>query len=182
MLLAVMLVSVFLQAAVCEETEAMKEIRWGNQVKGVALAVKPNKLEYESGVDINLEIFVKNFSKDKKMILNLGGNDETYRIELFNDDGVPVMKTSYGKQVYKAVTESTDTNLPTAPARSVTHLESGEKESSARIMLNRYFNIHKPGTYHVIIMRRIWGEWKNGFLVSNMAKIRIVESQAKASD
>ena len=177
MLLAALLLTVFLQAAVCEEAEKMKETRWGNQVKGVALAVKPDRSEYEIGDEIHLAIFVRNFGKGKARILTVGGREQSFRVELFDDDGTPVAKTSHGKKVDDDASESTDINIPT---RSVAQLESGG-ESTTSIMLNKYFDIKKPGTYRVIIMRRLWA-WEKGFLVSNMAKIRIVERQAAASE
>lgn len=177
MLLAAMLLAVSLKAAVCEEADTMKEMRWGNQVKDVALAVKPNKSEYEIGDDIQLEIFVKNFGKGKAEILTVGGREQSFRIELFDDEGTPVAKTSHAKKVDDDAEASTDISIPT---RSVAQLESGG-ESTTRIMLNKYFDIQKPGTYRVIIMRRLWA-WEKGFLVSNMAKIQIVERQATTSE
>ncbi len=156
--------------AVGEGTEPMKDLVWGSRIEGLALSAKPERPEYKVGDEILTTVLVKNFGEKRADILTVGGRDESFRLELFDNKGRPVPKTERGR---KADESASGVSGPDIPTRSVTQLDSAG-ESSTSIVLNRYFEIKKPGTYYLIVMRRLW-TWEKGFLVSNMAHFRVVE-------
>lgn len=164
----------FLIVAACGEAETKEDVRWGLRTQGVALSVKTDQQEYQLGAYIQLAILVKNFGDKSTELLSVNGTARTYRVELFDDDGNSVGKTPEGMAVDNGDIASGDSVIV---SRSWRKLEPGEVAPST-FTLNRYVDIKKPGTYYLVIMRRLLS-WDKGFLVSNMVKIHVVEAKPK---
>jgi hypothetical protein len=170
-LLAAILFTAAVFCASGEKTETIKDLMWGDRIDGLALTVEPVSREWKVGDEILVRVIIKNFSDKRMETMYFGGRDEKIRLELFDDDGRPVQKTDEGRKAYESAFVKPDSENP--GSINVAILDPGGEFSSS-IILNRHFEVKKPGTYYLIVMRGQWN-WDQGFLVSNMAHFRVVK-------
>ncbi|MEI6219267.1 MAG: hypothetical protein WCP86_10230, partial [bacterium] len=97
------------------------------------------------------------------------GRFNSWRMTLFDSRGIPVQKTSTGLEQDFVVPA---TNMPfiSGPSFEVPH---GKETVIFLGWLDTYFKIEHPGTYQLIMMRKIGGSWDDGILVSNLVVFRV---------
>jgi hypothetical protein len=155
-----------------------KDRVFGNPFRGFALSIAPVKDEYVIGDKIEISMLVKNVSPEKLTLLGSHGLEifDNFQYALYFPDGNSVPKSEYVKKQDDDFEKLQRKNLPLSGSTQGYPMQP--KEILQFIYpINTFFNIQKEGTYLLIIMRRVKESWKDGFMISNMTKINIVEKK-----
>lgn len=153
-----------------------KDRIFGNPFCGLAMSIEPLQDEFEIGNKIGISILYKNFSK-KELVLqrvNDSKHIEDFRYAMYFPDGNSVQK-SYLVEEFEASINKPRT-LPRVSSRQIRNLQPRQILSYI-VEVSRFFKIEKAGTYSLVIMRRITDSWQDGFMISNMIKIKIVNKK-----
>jgi hypothetical protein len=172
---------------------------WGNPTKGVTISLSPVNSQFKIGDKIEVLVAIKNVGTSDVNLITGGKDFNHYRIAMFDSEGSPVafseefeefrpwVSDAEAKQVpdikiprvgaKPQVEESGESQrpMPTEIKRKMIKIASGQMATDPeRLFLDQWFKIEKPGTYTVVVMRRI-STWDRGFPISNAVKIEIVK-------
>ena len=153
-----------------------KDRIFGNSFCGLAMSIEPKKDVYEIGEDIEISIIVRNFSKEKQLLRwdRYYGDMEDYSYAMYFPDGNSVPNSELIEEYEANINKPHE--FPRIGSGGLLDFKP-EQIYSFNNKINRYFKIEKEGTYFLVIMRNITGEWKDGFMISNMTKINIVKKK-----
>lgn len=171
---------------------------WGNPSRGVAISANAVKAQYKLGGDVELQILVKNLGKMDVNLHRSVNEFSDYRIAMYDSQGSPVayseeyqnfrpagtLRAAKSVADYKPMKFDTELKPIDKPSpekntepdtHKVTKLVTGEILAEPEVVvLNHWFKIEQPGTYTVVIMRRVWN-WDTACPISNQIKIDIVK-------
>ena len=153
------------------ETDPMirkEEHVYGNPFREMAMSIEPVKEQYRLGEPIEARVLIKNMGKTEIVLMGIRNSSLLYRLGLFFPDGRPVPTSEFMRKI--------EENWGKRPSvMSLVHKEIQPGQTTASwFNLNALFDIEKPGTYHLVAMRRI-ESWDKGFMISNMVKINVVD-------
>ena len=153
-----------------------KDRIFGNPYHGLAISIETTKNEYIIGEEIKISILCKNFSKTKLALRwERGyGDIEDFRYAMYFNDGTPVPKSELIEEYEANINKPRE--FPKVGSYELIYLRPMQICSFGN-KINSYFKIEKEGTYYLVIMRNITGEWQDGFMISNMTKINIVKKK-----
>ena len=153
-----------------------KDRIFGNPFNGLAISIEPTKEEYEIGENIEISILYKNFSQEELVFMRdrYFGNKEDCAYIMYFPDGTPVPKSEVIEEYEANINKPLE--LPRYTSNEIMRLRPGMIRSYKQ-EIDRYLKIEKEGTYSLIIIRNMNGSWKDGFMVSNMTKIKIVKKK-----
>ena len=135
------------------------------------MSIAPAKKQYENDEDIEVRVLFKNLTEEEIRIQRLGDGARDYRIALYFPDGNLVPKSEYGEKFEDSLSRP----LQTYSIRG--QYIKPKDFGSHYLRIGRYFNIEKEGTYFLVMMRRITDSWEDGFLISNMTTINILNKK-----
>lgn len=149
---------------------------FGNPFCGLAMSIEPTKDEYKIGEDIEISIIFRNFSNGNLKLrwTRFYGDIRDFSYTLYFPNGTPVPKSELIEK-YEA-----NINKPSEFPRTGSDgfIDVRPKQIYSFINeVSRYFKIEKEGIYYLVIMRNITGKWQDGFMISNMIKIKIVDKK-----
>ncbi len=147
------------------EDEEPEEDVWGSTFGGLALSVKPVKSESALGQSVVLRLTIRNCGDDSRTLIDTRPYSD-YRFLLFDAVGAPVAKSESARK-----REAAPKDIPRSGV--VIPLAPGE-EACLTFTLGNLFKIEKEGAYFLMIMRRL-DSWDEGFVVSNLARIKIAK-------
>lgn len=146
---------------------------WGNTVRGIAIAVIPDKSVYRLGQAIPMTVRMKNFSPKATKVSTSGFFSE-YRVALFAADGSPIAKSqSYIDQ--EAAFDPFHQHPVSSDAHAFLELAPGESYSDS-FNVNDWYTIEKAGTYSLVVMCGSWG-WNYGIAISNLMTFKVVNGK-----
>ena len=135
------------------------------------LVPQPSQPSWKLGEEMEIRVWIKNFGDAPVTLFIQRPRRSNYRVAVFDKDGRPVRKSELGEAAE---------GLAHRPRRRVvsetgTDLEPDEMTPGLLALpVSQWFHIEKPGAYVVIVMRRLW-TWKDGFLISNMARFHVTK-------
>jgi hypothetical protein len=143
------------------------EVVWGTSIRGVALGIIQERVEYKLGQDIRVTACLTNAGTEKVELLWEDSVAAMYRLDLFDSEGRPVTRLDdMGNPVKKDPYPSTSSlhSWDLRPGRS-------EKEE---FVVNKVFAVVKPGVYYLIAMRNMRAGVK-AVCMSSIVRISVVE-------
>jgi len=142
---------------------------FGYPFKGLAMSIAPEKKKYEIGEKIDIKVLFKNLTEKEIRVWRLNDGAREYKYTLFFSDGKPVPKSEYAQEF--------EASLSTPPQKySIRSVRIQPKDIGGIVIyVQKYFNIEKAGTYYLVMMRHVTESWDDGFLISNMTTINIVD-------
>jgi hypothetical protein len=163
------------------QSDDPNEAIWGPVYRGLALSIFPQQEQYALGDEIEIAVFLKNL-RTEKFFIAYEKRKPFYRMAMFDSAGKPVKRTDRLRQSEAPATKPKEKiyGLTSSRVFKVDPWTVSTKRDRHRVIyLNNWFKIDKPGTYTLIVMQPIANEgielsWKDGFLISNAAKINIV--------
>jgi hypothetical protein len=156
-----------------EDNIRYKDRIFGNPFCGLAISIAPIKDEYEIGEEIEISTLFKNFSKEElELRIDNGIKDRQY--VLYFSDGYPVPKSEFVEGYEASIKKPR--SLPRTGSTQIYNLKP-RQILQFNDKVSRFFKIEKEGTYYLIIMRGFARSWDDGFMISNMTKINIVNKK-----
>ena len=152
------------------------ELMWGHVYRGLSLSICPMQARSAMGDEIKVAVFLKNLRTEEFSMRYT--RSRLYHIEMFDSEGRPVERTEHWR-ISEASTKSVPGHFSLQFIK-VPPGKVGPRRGGYDVMeVSDKFKIEKTGTYTLIVMQPIASEgfrasWKDGFLISNAAKINIV--------
>ena len=140
---------------------------WGPPCNGLIMSAGIEPGVYKVGDKIEGWITVRGASAGKKRVVI---TDVRYdcRLALYRNDGSMVeRKKGWWPEAEKNESDEIEPRYY--------KLVGGDRFDQS-FVVNDWFDIDVPGTYQLIVMRRIKQSWQDGFLVSNIASFKIIEA------
>ena len=157
-----------------------KDRIFGGIFHGFAMSIEPVKEKYEIGKGIEISALYKNFSNEQLVLIKYNDSQNKYdfRYAMYFPDGSAVPKSEFAKEYENTITSSRirNNNPPRISSFQTPNFLPQQIEHYT-MNISRFFNIEKPGIYNLVIMRRITESWEDGFMISNMTTINIVDNE-----
>jgi hypothetical protein len=152
-----------------------KDRIYGNPFRGLAISIEPVKKQYEVGERIDISILFRNFGKEMARWSEISGEPiRNYRFSLVDPNGRPLPKSSYAEDLEISTIGKRPQDIFSIRGDGIGPGVDVDMVIITTLRLDPYFKIEKEGTYFLVIMRRVTESWEDGFLISNMTKINIV--------
>ena len=171
----------YFKGVMAYQSDDPNAVVWGAVYRGLALSIFPTQEKYAIGGEIEIAVFLKNLRKEK-FTMRYAKHRYFYRMAMFDSDGKPVLRTEDLRESETSVIKPSRIPRGRISIRGISHDPwdvSTEKDKHRTVNLNDWFKINKPGIYTLIVMQPIASDgiqasWKDGFLISNAAKIKVV--------
>lgn len=149
---------------------------FGLAFKGMAISVEPVPVVCRGSDLPRLRVVVTNSSSEQFLLSRVQPLAHTYKVVVFDEVGLPLAcRTSIRSEEEKGDPTLRDRTYP---------VETEQVAANSCVLdelnLNDWAQITCPGLYKVLVLRRT-RRWDDGFLISNLGRFRVLETDAVSS-